>query len=104
MALYVVIKVSFSSPHVVPASAFKMLLRWLTFVLRMLVWRPKENMGSRVRPRIFGSLMVGTLTLLILMSSSRLTSLEKVVKMVAEDLGADMKRFREMNHLFRTSR
>ena len=60
IALYVMVRVSLSHPHSVPASAFRMLLRCCTRAAVCRVWRPKQNMVSNVTPRSFGVLLSGS--------------------------------------------
>ena len=60
--------------------------------------------GSNVTPRIVGFLTVGTVVLSTMIGSSLLISLEKVVKRVADDFGAEMRRFLSLNQLLRVSR
>ena len=64
IALYVMVRVSLSHPHSVPASAFRMLLRCCTRAAVCRVWGPKQNMVSNVTPRSFGVLLSGSVVLL----------------------------------------
>ena len=48
------------------------------------------NMLSKVTPKIFGFLTVGTFSFLMYIGRSMLASLEKVVKIVAVDLDGEI--------------
>ena len=86
MALKVDIRISFSFPHVVPPMAFRTLFLFLTLLTNESVFALKLWSPSKMTPRIFGFLTVGTGQPSISIFSSLLISLLKVVKRVADDL------------------
>ena len=57
------VRVSFCSPHDVPASALRTLRRLVHLDLISLVWGVKVSDGSRVTPRILGVLSRGRMEL-----------------------------------------
>ena len=94
IVLYVVCRVSFCLPHEVAVSAFSILIDESAFSLVILVCSPKLRLVSSVRPRIFGCLTVGIMTLLIERLSVMLCSWVSGVKRDAVDFsGFNMKSF-----------
>ena len=91
-------RISLSLPHVDPARHFSTLFLFWTLSLMLLMWGPKFNMLSNVKPRIFGFLMVGMVLLSILMSSSVDTSFDQVVNKVAVDFSVEISSFLSLNH------
>ena len=91
-------------PHVEPARSLRTLFRDITFSFMLMACCLKVRRGSRVTPRILGSFLVGTAWPSILMGREMLSSLENVVKRVAEDLEADIKRFLSLKQMFNVSR
>ena len=86
VALYVVIRVSFCFPHVVPFKAFKILMFLSAFSFVLFTWFLKVYFGSRVSPRILRFLTVGMIVLLMVKSRIVLNSAWCGVKSVAVDL------------------
>ena len=104
MPLFVVLSTSFSLTQLLPASALRMLFRLLTLALVFMAWFLKLRSRSRVTPRIFGSCTVGTAVPAMVIGIWVLASFDQVVNRVAEDLGAEIKRLRLENQVFRVSR
>ena len=73
IAEYVVFSTSFSFPQLLPARALMMLMRFITLSLMFFAWCWKENIGSKVTPRIFGSWMMGMLLPAMWIGSYNLT-------------------------------
>ena len=96
--------VSLSLPQSEPVKALRMLLRVWTLALRSSVCCLKDKRLSKVTPRNFGFLTVGTCSPLISMGNSVLHSLEAVVKRVAEDFDGDMNRFLLLNQVSKVLR
>lgn len=80
--LYVVRSVSFVFPQCVEVSALRILIDFLAFPTVFWMCLLNVNFGSKVRPRIFGSFMVGSVVLLIWSLSVVLYSAGSGVKRV----------------------
>ena len=104
MALYIVVSVSLSLPHVLPAIDFMTLFLDCILSLTFLVWVLNVKSGSNVTPRIFGFLIVGTGVLSISISSCIFTSFLHSVKSVADDFPGDSSRCCSFSQLFTSSR
>lgn len=63
--LYVRDMVSLFWPHDLPASALRMLRRFLAFVWMLSMWWRKVKCVSKVTPRSFGDLLRGRRSLLM---------------------------------------
>ena len=84
---------SFSFPQDEPARVFRTLFLVPIFSLIFLAWPPKLKSGSRVTPRMVGFSTVGTGFPFILIGRVLLFSFPHVVKRVALDFGADIRRY-----------
>ena len=69
MALYVAMIVSFCVPHVVDVSALSICIVWRALVIVISMCLLYVSLGSRVSPRIFGMMFMGSVMLSICSSS-----------------------------------
>lgn len=104
MVLYVKDSVSASLPQVLPAIDFSTLFLDTTLFLTFAVCLLNVRSGSNTTPRIFGFLTIGTRSLLMKMSSWRLTSRVQSVKSVAEDLPGESSKECSLSQWLRLSR
>ena len=100
MALYVSSSVSLSFPQLLPVYALSILFPLFTLATVSSPCLQKVSRLSRVTPKMFGYRGVRITNSLILMSSTFLTSLVKVVKIVVVDFGVGSVRFRSVRKFF----